>query len=1022
MSDVTSLGTILINDALPPEMRKKQWALDKKSVHSIFMELAKKHPEKYKEVLNQLSDIGRTAVWTEGASVSLASLLPSKKKQEIMGGVREKVQGIIDNDDLTPDQRKKAIVETLLPVYSELSDAIYEESRAEGSPFIPQIESGARGKKGDLSSLRGADLLAMDQRGDFIPVPLLNSYAEGYTPAQYFAASYGQRKGALDVKMATADAGFFCLDGSTLVRMADFSEKPICDIREGELVMGADIEGNVFPVIVSRVFNNGVREVEEFVFRRGRNREDYVTVTATPEHKVLAVRQLGKAKAAVKSPTKLRLGSCGTGLSLIPSGMFTSYGLPQKREPLAFVYGYLLGDGGLTGHDTTFSTNDKLVVERLQRDVAPTHGIKKVKRSSPSYEYVIRPVARVTYARDARGRVIKGEVDPLRIRLRELGILGKYSYEKAIADEALHWDRESVTELLAGIFESDGCVSSTNHGKIPIISLGVTSPELCYGVKRLLELRLGIYGSECHKREHAVGTSRTRVDATGKTRVVTSRRPYYQFVIANRESVERFAAFIRMPGKKGEKLALLLKEAPPAKVDSRYTYAYSSKRQIGLRTTYDLEVAHSDHLFVLANGMVVSNSKQLVNAAHRQVITKDVPDPTRLPVGLPTPIDDGDNIGAVLAHKAGKYEPGTILTSEIIEDLKDEDVDEVLIHSPMTEVTSDGGLSRYAAGRRGSSGLPLVGENVGVAAAQAIGERLSQGSLSSKHSSGVGTRINRAGFEYINRLTQAPEHFPESGPLSEEDGTVDNIREAPQGGKYVTVSKKDYYVPDGVNVTVKIGEQVEQGDDLSDGVPHPGQLVRLRGIGEARRVFLKYFKEGLDNSGVPTHRRNAESVVAGLINWARVTNPDGYGESVYDDIVPFNSLASSYKPRQGAQERALGSAVGQYLEEPALHYTPGTRITKKVAKELGKWGVNKAFTHTDAPDFQPEGVRGIQSVYHDPDWQTRLIGFYTASAFEKSLHRGLESDTNSTSFVPSLANPSQFGKNLQGLGKYGDSR
>lgn len=624
MSDVTSLGTILINDALPPEMRKREWALDKKSVHKLFTELAEKYPEKYKDVLNGLSEVGRTAVWTEGASVSLAALLPSKKKAEIMGGVREKLKGIIDDDSLTPEKRKAAIVDTLLPVYGELTDAIYQESKDENSPFISQIESGARGKKENLSSLRGADLLASDQKGDFIPIPLLNSYAEGYTPAQYFAASYGQRKDALDAKMATADAGFF--------------------------------------------------------------------------------------------------------------------------------------------------------------------------------------------------------------------------------------------------------------------------------------------------------------------------------------------------------------------------------------------------------------SKQLVNAAHRQVVTKDVPEPTRLPVGLPMPVDDPDNVGAVLAADAGKYKQGTVLTSEMIEELKDDGIEDLLLHSPMTEVTADGGLSSYASGRRGSQGLPLVGENIGINAAQAIGERLSQGTLSAKHNVGIKSRISRQGFEYINRLTQGPEHFPEAGPLSEEDGVVDNIKDAPQGGKYVIVNKKQYYVPEGINVTVKVGEPVEQGDDLTDGVPNPGQLVRLRGIGEARRTFLKYFKEGLDNSGVPTHRRNAESVVAGLINWARVTNPDGYGESIYDDVVPFNALAAAYKPRAGAEERDVAASVGHYLEEPALHYTPGTRITSKVAKEMNKWKVNKAFTHVDPPEFEPEGVRGIQSVYHDPDWQTKLIGFYTASAFEKSLHRGLESDTNSTSFVPSLASPQKFGKNLQALGKYGEAR
>ena len=1016
--NVTTLGTILVNESLPPDMRKQEWTLNKKTTHELFQKLAARHPEKYTQVLRDLSDIGKTAVWTEGASVSLAALLPSARKKEIMAGVKDKVRGIINDDSLDSKSRKKAIVDTLLPVYDELQNAIYEESKAEGSPYVSQIESGARGKKSDLSSLRGADLLTTDQNDDFISVPLMNSYAEGFTPAQYFAAAYGQRKGALDVKMATADAGFYCLGGDTLVRMADFTVKRIRDIRVGDFVVGADILGNSFPVLVSATFNNGIRKVREFVFRKGRNRNDFVSVTATPEHRVLGVRQLGKSKQSVTTPAKLRLKTCGTKLSLIPSGLFTP-AVAYKHEPWALVYGYLLGDGGLTGHDTTFSTNDPQVVSALQAVLSETHLVKKVNRKSVSFEYVIRPNQQVTYLREANGKVRRGAVDPLRARLQELNILGKYSFEKSITSEALIWDTESVCQMLAGIFESDGCVSRTNLGTLPVISFGVTSFEFCRTVKEILELRLGIYTSPIKVVDRYVGTERTRVDPQGVLRVVRCNRPSYVITLANRESLERFNRHIRMPGRKGALLDKLMSAAQAAPRDSRYTYAFVEAFDRGDQATYDLEVAHQDHLFVLANGMVVSNSKQLINAAHRQVITKDVPDPTRLPVGLPVATNDPDNVGAVLAYKAGKYEPGTVLTPEMLEELQDEDVEDILVHSPMTELTSDGGLSRYASGRRASAGLPLIGDNVGIAAAQAIGEQLSQGSLSSKHSAGVKTKINRAGFEYINRLTQAPEHFPEAGPLAEEDGTVDGFREAPQGGMYVAVNKKDYYLPQGISPVVKVGDQVESGDDLSDGVPHPGQLVRLRGIGEARRTFLKYFKEGLDGSGISTHRRNAESVVAGLINWAKVTNPDGYGESLYDDTVPFNTLASAYKPRAGSADRQLTTSVGQYLEEPALHYTAGTRVTRKVAKELNKWGIKSAITHTDAPDFEPVGVRGMHSVYNDPDWQTKLIGFYTASAFEKSLHRGLESDTNSTSFVPSLTNPSKFGNQLQTVGKYG---
>ena len=172
MPEDTTVGTLLINDALPEDLRQKRYRLDKKSVHDLFMRVAEKHPEQYKEILNKLSDIGRGAVWTEGLSVSLSALSKSKAKQRILEPIRAKLREIISDDSLSDEQRKDVIVETLLPVSSQLQDALLEEARSEGSPFAIQIDSGARGKKGDLSSLRGADLLATDQRDQLIPVPL----------------------------------------------------------------------------------------------------------------------------------------------------------------------------------------------------------------------------------------------------------------------------------------------------------------------------------------------------------------------------------------------------------------------------------------------------------------------------------------------------------------------------------------------------------------------------------------------------------------------------------------------------------------------------------------------------------------------------------------------------------------------------------------------------------------------------------------------------------------------------------
>jgi hypothetical protein len=190
-------------------------------------------------------------------------------------------------------------------------------------------------------------------------------------------------------------------------------------------------------------------------------------------------------------------------------------------------------------------------------------------------------------------------------------------------------------------------------------------------------------------------------------------------------------------------------------------------------------------------------------------------------------------------------------------------------------------------------------------------------------------------------------------------------------------------------------------------------------MGEARRVYANALHEAFNESGVEASKRNVQAVVAGLLNWAKVTNPDGIGDNVVDDIAPFNRLVYNYKPRPTAKLVPPKQAVGKYLDEPVLHYTPGTRVNSKVLANLQKFGIKDVHAHDEQPDFEPEHVRSVLSVYHDPDWQTRLAGFYTSSAFQKSVHRGAESDANSTSYFPALAKGVGFGKNLTTTGTYG---
>lgn len=616
-----TIGQLLINDALPEDLRDYSRVLDKKGITTLFREVAKRYPERYKQILQDLQNHGADFASTKGISVSLRHLVPGKHTKAFVDRLKAENQADIDNDELDDDTREKQIVARTSKYYTDVENAVMKDQEESGSPYLSQVRSGGRGNPAQLNQMAGAELLVADHKNNLVPIPLYSSYAEGVPPAEYWGSVYGTRRGSVSTKFATAESGFF--------------------------------------------------------------------------------------------------------------------------------------------------------------------------------------------------------------------------------------------------------------------------------------------------------------------------------------------------------------------------------------------------------------GKQLALAAHRLVVNRDRPYQHRLPVGLPVDVDDDGNIGSVLAKDAGPYKAGEILTPRILAELKDKDINEILVHSPMTASDEDGGLDAWSAGVRDTGGMSRIGDNIGIPSAQAMSEPISQGALSEKHSAGGG-KIGKklGGFDYINKLFQAPEFFQEAAPLAPMDGIVKEVREAPQGGSYITVGDQELYVHPQHQVTVKPGQHVETGDDLTDGYPHPRDLVKYRGVGEARRTFLNMAMQAFKDSGIKVHRRNVEPIVTGMINHVVVTDPNGAGDHILDDVVQYNRMAANYVPRDGVETIDPHKAVGRYLEEPALHYSVGTPITKKVAENLKKWGIADVAAHKDAPPFQSHWERLMTSTSQDPDWQTRLGGFYIGKSLVQSIHEGAKSDPRGTSFFPAVAQGVGFGEDLTTKGTY----
>lgn len=414
-------------------------------------------------------------------------------------------------------------------------------------------------------------------------------------------------------------------------------------------------------------------------------------------------------------------------------------------------------------------------------------------------------------------------------------------------------------------------------------------------------------------------------------------------------------------------------------------------------------------------------SKQLAQTGANIVVTSN---DCKSHNGRLLSIDDESMRGRVLAQDTGPYKAGTLISKGVLEDIKrDTNIKELVVRSPMTCDNKDGICAKCAGAYWNGRRFPRVGDAIGITAANAIGEPITQMALNSKHTGGItGAKKEYSGFEVINQLVQSPEQFPDRATVAEEDGTVTDIIDAPQGGKYVVIGQKKNYVPHGYPVTVSIGDTVEAGDALSEGIVDPGDVVKYKGLGQGRLYWADRLKDALDASGMQAMRINTEILARNAIDHVEVDDPEGAGDALPGDVVSYNKLRWTYKPDENLVQAKLPSeAVGKYLQEPVLHYSIGTRITPQVLKRLSaaKLDARPYAVSEQPPGFTADMQRLRTASHVNDDFLASMSTSYLSSQLNHAATRGLETDLKSNvHYAPRLAYGEGFGEETRTTGKF----
>lgn len=245
--------------------------------------------------------------------------------------------------------------------------------------------------------------------------------------------------------------------------------------------------------------------------------------------------------------------------------------------------------------------------------------------------------------------------------------------------------------------------------------------------------------------------------------------------------------------------------------------------------------------------------------------------------------------------------------------------------------------------------------------------------------------------------------------MSDFSGKVEGTRQAPQGGYYLKIGGNEQYIPPDVELNVKPGDTVEAGDALTSGMVNISKVLEHKGIGEARKQFVKNFAKVLEDNKLATQRRALESVARGYLNKVQVTDPDGLQGRLAGDYADYDDIAAHWEPRKDSRKVSVNDAGSGYLEMPALHYTIGTKITPSVRRFLNENGVKEITVNDNPPPFEPVMVRAKTWVNTDKDFLTALSGENLMRTFVDRASRGSNTYKNSTSYYPQMAFESYAG-------------
>ena len=251
----TTLGRLIFNEVLPPELGYKNQLMDKAALKDLASECYHKLGNQgASAVLDRVKNLGFHFATTSGLTIAINDIRVSPRKKQIIDGANRQVkeyeeqymQGLV-----TEEERYGRTVATWTDASDQMEEIVKEELASYGGVALMAV-SGAKGNIAQIKQMAGMRGLMSDPKGRIIDLPIKSSFREGLTALEYFISTHGARKGLADTALRTADSGYLTR------RLIDVAQEviilePDCGTTEGIWIKATPDDPLVSPLEESMV-------------------------------------------------------------------------------------------------------------------------------------------------------------------------------------------------------------------------------------------------------------------------------------------------------------------------------------------------------------------------------------------------------------------------------------------------------------------------------------------------------------------------------------------------------------------------------------------------------------------------------------------------------------------------------------------------------------------------------------------------------------------------------------------------